>query len=89
MLNFTDIHSIQWFASRLYLGPETIMPLASILAALLGVILIFWRFIKKFILRLFKLDSQESQADESEALIDPDAPEALIDPDLQEEQHKQ
>ena len=30
-----------------YLGPETIMPLASILAAVLGFILIFWRLILK------------------------------------------
>ncbi len=27
-----------------YLGPNTVMPLASIVAAVVGVILIFWRF---------------------------------------------
>lgn len=32
-----------------YLGPNTVMPLASILAAIVGVILIFWRFIVRFI----------------------------------------
>jgi hypothetical protein len=90
MLNFNDIQSIHGFASKLfYLGPETIMPLASILAAVLGLILIFWRSIKKFILKLFKRDSQEKQTDETEALIDPDAPEALVDPDEPEKQHKQ
>lgn len=54
-----------------YLGPETIMPLASILAAVVGISLIFWRFIVNFIKKLFKVggSSQES-VDE---LIDPDA----------------
>lgn len=37
-----------------YLGPETIMPLASILATIVGVILIFWRFIIGFIKRLIR-----------------------------------
>ncbi len=36
-----------------YLGPESIMPLASILAAILGFILIFWRFIFKWIKKVF------------------------------------
>jgi hypothetical protein len=27
----------------LYLGPETIMPITSVLAAVVGVVLIFWR----------------------------------------------
>jgi len=33
---------------RGYLGPETLMPLASILAAIAGFFLIFWRLILKF-----------------------------------------
>jgi hypothetical protein len=32
-----------------YLGPETLMPLASILAAIAGFFLMFWRVIVKFI----------------------------------------
>lgn len=28
-----------------YLGPNTVMPLASALAAVVGVVLIFWRYI--------------------------------------------
>ena len=28
-----------------YLGPNTVMPLVSILAAIVGVFLIFWRFL--------------------------------------------
>lgn len=31
----------------LYLGPETIMPLTSILAAIVGFVLIFWRLLIK------------------------------------------
>ena len=33
----------------LYLGPETIMPIASILAAILGVLLMFWRLVVRAI----------------------------------------
>lgn len=33
----------------LYLGPETIVPLGSALAAIVGILLIFWRFIAGFI----------------------------------------
>ena len=32
-----------------YLGPETLMPLASILAAIVGFFLMFWRTILKFV----------------------------------------
>lgn len=30
-------------AALLYIGPETIMPLASALAAIAGILLLFWR----------------------------------------------
>jgi len=36
-----------------YLGPNTIMPLASILAGIIGVILIFWRLIYRFVRGVF------------------------------------
>ncbi len=35
-----------------YLGPNTVMPLASILAAIVGVVLIFWRMIASTIRRV-------------------------------------
>ena len=38
----------------LYLGPETVMPLTSALAAVLGVLLIFWRSMVGFFKRLFR-----------------------------------
>ena len=31
----------------LYLGPDTVMPLASILAAIIGIVLVFWRRLLK------------------------------------------
>jgi hypothetical protein len=52
----------------LYLGPETIMPLASILATIVGGLLIFWRFIwraiKRFLMFIFhrKSDSTEESS---------------------------
>ena len=37
-----------------YLGPETLMPLASLLAAIVGFFLIFWRLIVKFVKSLYR-----------------------------------
>ena len=39
---------------RGYLGPETLMPLASILAAIAGFFLMFWRLIAKFIKNTYR-----------------------------------
>ncbi len=41
-------------AGRGYLGPDTLMPLASILAAIAGFFLIFWRLIFKFVKRVYR-----------------------------------
>jgi hypothetical protein len=56
----------------LYLGPETVMPLASILASILGVLLIFWRFIWGSIKRMIRIIRRqpadpETASDVSEA----------------------
>ena len=52
----------------LYLGPETLMPVASILAAIIGVVLIFWRFIVGRIRKILGLgknpDTPEAPGDE-------------------------
>ena len=45
--NGTGFFSETWLV-LLYLGPETIMPLASVIAAVLGFLLIFWRYIVNF-----------------------------------------
>jgi hypothetical protein len=55
-----------------YLGPETIMPLASILAAVIGVLLIFWRSIANLFKRIFKKGGISVKEEMSEELIDPD-----------------
>ena len=39
---------------RGYLGPETLMPLASILAAIAGFFLMFWRVIVKFVKKTYR-----------------------------------
>lgn len=39
---------------RSYLGPETMMPLASFIAAAVGVVLIFWRYITGLARRTFQ-----------------------------------
>ena len=37
-----------------YLGPETLLPLWSILAGIIGFILVFWRLIVKFFRTLYR-----------------------------------
>jgi hypothetical protein len=39
---------------RGYLGPDTLMPLASVLAAIAGFFLMFWRVIAKFIKKTYR-----------------------------------
>jgi hypothetical protein len=55
----------------LYLGPETLMPVASVLAAIVGVVLIFWRFVVGKIRKILRLgdnpDTPESALDEKNA----------------------
>jgi hypothetical protein len=38
----------------MYIGPETIMPLASVLAAIGGVIMMFWRRVSSFTRNVFQ-----------------------------------
>jgi hypothetical protein len=38
----------------MYIGPETLMPLASALAAIAGVILMFWRRVTMFVRAQFR-----------------------------------
>jgi hypothetical protein len=55
----------------LYLGPETVLPVASVLAAVLGVLLIFWRHVvalaRKAMRALRRRSGPPSSADEGEA----------------------
>lgn len=57
----------------LYLGPETIMPLASIIAAVIGFLLIAWRSIWKFVKKGFYFvirKSPEMPAEEQISTLD-------------------
>lgn len=54
---------ISSFLSLSYLGPETIMPLASILAAALGFLLLAWRYIITFIKKVFRKITGKESAD--------------------------
>jgi hypothetical protein len=73
MIDITNLINNYWLTFNfLYLGPDSLLPLASILAAALGVILIFWRFIKKIIVKLFRRIRGESLQTENEVLVDPD-----------------
>lgn len=38
-----------------YLGPQTVLPLASVLAAAIGVILMFWRYIAATVRKAFQV----------------------------------
>ena len=49
----------------LYLGPETIMPLASIVAAIVGFFLIFWRLLLRPIKKIYRLISGKNDGTEA------------------------
>ena len=60
----------------LYLGPETIMPLASILGAAVGFLLIFWRLLLKPFKKVFGfLNNEDSEPSTS----NPSAPKLKSD----------
>ena len=54
----------------MYLGPETIMPLASVLAAVIGVLLIAWRYVLAFFKKVFKIGGVETDEESSPDLED-------------------
>ena len=78
MFELGEIFNKGWLSiGLLYLGPESIMPLASILAAVVGFLLIFWRTILNFVKKIFG-KGQKVQSDEAD-LVDPDQPQDLDD----------
>lgn len=56
-----------------YFGPETMLPAASILAALLGFVLMFWRFVINLIKKPFQLILGKA-ADQSPTTMAQDLP---------------
>jgi len=54
-VNPYDVKMEQWLSLIfLYFGPETTLPLASALAAIIGVLLVFWRFLIAKVKKVFK-----------------------------------
>lgn len=49
-----------------YVGPETILPLTSALAAIAGVAMIFWRFILTSVIKLYRLVTGAKPPEEME-----------------------
>lgn len=47
----------------LYLGPDNLIPLASILTAIIGFILLFWHRMVGLVRKLFGRDRPEAPAD--------------------------
>jgi hypothetical protein len=73
MFELSEIFSKGWLSiGLLYLGPESIMPLASILAAVVGFLLLFWRVIVNFVKKIFG-KGQKAPSEDAE-LVDPDQP---------------
>ena len=60
MFNLGNIVQFSFTNGLLYLGPETIMPLASIIAAIIGFLLIAWRTIWKYVKRGFYFITRRS-----------------------------
>jgi hypothetical protein len=63
----------QYMVAFLYLGPDTILPLTSAIAAVLGVVLIFWRYILSAIKKLIRKIRHQPLVEPAAALMDPDA----------------
>ncbi len=59
-----------------YIGPETMLPFASILAASLGVILMFWKYIFRLICRMFRAIFRLKKKDVDAKTVLPANPEA-------------
>jgi hypothetical protein len=51
----------------LYLGPETVVPFASILAAIVGMLLMAWRYVLGLVLRVFRRPGTGAESGASEA----------------------
>lgn len=47
-----------------YMGPQTVLPLASFIAAIVGFVLIFWRFVAKVVRRFFNFIFRRGHAND-------------------------
>jgi hypothetical protein len=56
MFGFYNVFNMNVLTSGLmYLGPDSIMPLASAIAAIIGILLIFWRAILTRVKKFFRI----------------------------------
>lgn len=53
MFTFNPLVIISLTTGLLYIGPESVMPLATVVAAVIGVILILWRYVISFIKKAY------------------------------------
>ncbi len=53
-ISFALLSIVGPFRPNQYLGPETLMPLASILAAIVGFFLIFWKLIVRITKKAYR-----------------------------------
>ena len=63
----------QYLPVFLYLGPETILPLASAVAAVVGVVLIFWRYMVSSAKKVVRKIRGQPIVGSQDTLVDPDA----------------
>ena len=56
-----------------YIGPETMLPVASAFAAIVGAILVCWRWIIAFVMKGYRLIFRRSAETESESATQEEA----------------
>ena len=64
--SFLDLHHFTTFA-MMYIGPETFMPLLSALAAIAGLLLMFWRNTVAFVRKVLRISPPAESAKEDKA----------------------
>ena len=70
MPGLNELLTVAGSSNTLYLSPDTIMPLASILAAVLGFLLIFWRVVVNFFKKMTGRGKEQTIS--GDELVDPD-----------------
>jgi hypothetical protein len=80
LVSFTKLIA-SYASSFAYLGPETVLPVATLLATILGVLLIFWRLIVRIIKKpwrwLFRNRRQAISSEPAADLVDGEKGEQL------------
>jgi hypothetical protein len=61
----------------LYVGPDQVMPVMSVLATIMGIVMVFWTKLKIFFARLFGM-GKASAAPPPSPSVPPSAPQASV-----------